>query len=291
MDLLRISCAQDVMYAPQYAGILTGLFSEQSIQLEFYKSDGTFEGTVGAINRGDVDLLLGTCLYGVRLAETGVTPVIVAQSNQQTRHVLAQRANCPCDLQWSDLRDKVIVVYPGHAPTAWAAFTYALAKSGLSLGNVKLIFGYTAEDAISEFVRGVGDVLFIDGDTALRDDLRIALPVSRKAGRLPWSVYMADRQNLERKRELVERFTTALDRSQKWLQGETAATIARTVAPFFPHSSPQRLLAVVELHQSLDLWAASSALQLDQVKRWSQALELGGLIAPGKQLGDYLDVL
>jgi NitT/TauT family transport system substrate-binding protein len=93
LDILRISCAQDVMYAPQYAGISTGLFAEHSIQLEFYKSDGTFEGTVGALNRGDVDLLLGTCLYGIRLAETGVSPVIIAQSNQQTRHVLALRAS------------------------------------------------------------------------------------------------------------------------------------------------------------------------------------------------------
>ncbi|WP_395448267.1 ABC transporter substrate-binding protein [Aminobacter sp. UC22_36] len=279
------------MYAPQYAGISTGLFSEQSIHLEFYRNNGSCEDTVGAVNRGEVDLLLGTCLYGVRLAETGVSPVVVAQSNQQTRHVLAQRADCSWHPQWSDLRGKAIVVHPGQTPTAWAAFAYALNNSGISLGEVKPIVGYTAEDAISEFVRGVGDVLFIDGDTALRDDLRIALPVSRQAGRLPWSVYMMDRRSIEPRRELLRRFAQALDHSLKWLRAETTETIARALAPFFPDVSPGRLLAVVELHRSLDLWAASSTLQLDQVKRWSDALELGGLIAPGRQLREYLDVL
>lgn len=291
MDTLRISCAQDVMYAPQYCGVSVGLFAEQSIRIEFHKNNGTCEDTVGAVNRGEVDLLLGTCLYGVRLAETGVNPVIVAQSNQQTRHVLAQRANDPCDLRWSDIRGKAIVVHPGQTPTAWAAFTYALKRSGFSLGEVKPIVGYTAENAIGEFIRGVGDALFIDGDTALRDDLRITLPVSRQAGRLPWSVYMVDRRHLEQKRELLLRFARALDNSLQWLRGETTEAIARAVVPFFPHFSAERLLAIVQLHRGLDLWAPSSALQLDQVRRWSEALELGGLIVPGRQLRDYLDVL
>jgi len=291
VDTLRIACAHDVMYAPQYAGVSAGLFAEQSILLEFHRNNGTCEGTVGAVNRGEVDLLLGTCLYGVRLAETGVNPVIVAQSNQQTRHVLAQRATDLHDLQWSGLRGKAILVHPGQTPTAWAAFTYALNRSGLSLGEIKPIVGYTAEDAIGEFLRGVGDVLFIDGDTALRNDLRITLPVSRQAGRLPWSVYMVDRSHLERKRELLQRFAKALDNSLKWLRGETTEAIARAVAPFFPDFSAERLLAVLQLHRDLDFWAASSTLQLDQVGCWSEALELGGLIAPGRQLKDYLDVL
>ena len=291
MDVLKISCAHDIAYVPQYAGLATGQFAKQSIDLAFYKSNGTVDDTVGAVNRGEVDLLLGSCVYGLRLAETGMDPVLVALSNQQTRHVVAQRADSAGDLRWHELRGKTIIVYPGEAPTAWAAFTYALEKAGLTLGDVKLVFGYTAKDALEEFVRGVGDVLFVDGEAALRSDLRTVLPVSRQAGRLPWSVYMAARSTLERKRPLLMKFAQALDETQKWLMAQTADTIARTVAPYFPHYAPERLAEVVEFYRSLELWASSSVVQQDQLQRWSEALQLGGLLAPGRKLTDDLGVL
>lgn len=291
MDALRISCAHDLAYVPQYAGLATGRFAERSIDLSFYESNGTVEDTVGAVNRGDVDLLLGSCVYGLRLAETGMDPVIVAQSNQQTRHVLAQRKDGTAELRWGDLRGKCILVYPGEAPTAWAAFTYALQQAGLSLADVKLVIGFTARDAVAEFVRGVGDVFFVDGEAALDDGLRVTLPVGRQAGRLPWSVYMADRSVLTRKGPLLARFAVALDDTQKWLATESAETIARTVAPYFPNYTPERLLTIVAFYRSLDLWASASAVQLDQLDRWSKALRLGGLLAPDKQLQDFLSVV
>ncbi|MDR0809295.1 MAG: hypothetical protein LBE86_09280 [Gemmobacter sp.] len=287
---MRISCAHDLAYVPQYAGLATGRFAAQSIDLAFYKSNGTVEDTVGAINRGDVDLLLGSCIYGLRLAETGMSPVIVAQSNQQTRHVLAQRKDGTAALGWPDLRGKRIVVYPGEAPTAWAAFTYALARAGLSFGDVKLILGFTAEDAVAEFVRGVGDVFFVDGEVALHDKLRVVLPISRQAGRLPWSVYMADRSVQERKGPVLVRFAAALDDTQKWIAAESTETIVRTVAPHFPHYTPERLETIVAFYRSIGLWATTSAVQRDQLAHWSQALQLGGLLAPEKQLTDYLGV-
>jgi NitT/TauT family transport system substrate-binding protein len=285
-----VSCAHDIAYVPQYAGLATGRFAAQAIDLSFYRSNGTVEDTVGAVNRGDVDLLLGSCVYGLRLAETGMAPVIVAQSNQQTRHVLAQRRDGAERLQWRDLRGKTIVVYPGEAPTAWAAFTYALGKAGLSLGDVKLIFGYTARDAIEEYVRGVGDVFFVDGEAALRPDLEITLPTSRQSGRLPWSVYMADRARAASKAALLARFSAALDSTQKWLAAQDAATIARTVQPYFPHYTPERLREVIGFYRSLELWAETSVVQKDQLQRWSEALQLGGLLGPGKQLTDCLGV-
>lgn len=291
MDTLRISCAHDLAYVPQYVGLATGRFAAQSIDLTFYKSNGTVEDTVGAVNRGDVDLLLGSCVYGLRLAETGMNPVIVAQSNQQTRHMLAQRLDGTAALAWPDLRGKTIVVYPGEAPTAWAAFVYALGRAGLTLADVKLIFGFTAEDAVAEFVRGVGDVFFVDGEVALRDDLRVTLPVSSQAGRLPWSVYLADRTVLEAKRQLFTRFAAALDDSQKWLAAQSAETIASTVAPYFPHYTPERLVRILACYQSISLWASTSAVQRDQLERWSTALQQNGLLAQGRQLTDHLGVV
>lgn len=291
MDTLRISCAHDLAYVPQYAGLATGRFAAHSIDLSFYQSNGTVEDTVGAVNRGDVDVLLGSCVYGLRLAETGMKPVIVAQSNQQTRHMLAQRVDGTPALTWPELRGKAIVVYPGEAPTAWAAFVYALRQAGLTLADVKLIFGFTAEDAVAEFVRGVGDVFFVDGEVGLRDDLRVTLPVSAQAGRLPWSVYMADQAVVEGRREIVARFAAALDDSQKWLAAQSPEDIASTIAPYFPHYARERIVTIVTCYQSIDLWATTSAVQSDQLERWSTALQQNGLLASGTVLTDHLGVV
>ncbi|WDZ81466.1 ABC transporter substrate-binding protein (plasmid) [Ensifer adhaerens] len=291
MDLLRISCAHDLAYVPQYVGIASNYFAELGIDLRLRHGNGTVEDTVGAMERGEADLVLGSCVYGVRLAETGMTPVIVAQSNQQTRHVLAQRTASSADLQWVDLRGKSIVVYPGEAPTAWAAFSYGLTQAGLSLADIKPIIGYTAKDAIDEFIRGVGDLLFIDGEAALRSDLHPALLVCRQTGRLPWSVYMADRTAIGRNEPLFKRFSQGLRSIQRWLRAVDTESIAQAVAPHFTHYSPERLRQVIAFYRSLDLWAGTGDVRSDQLSRWSEGLRLGGLITADKHLTDYIDVL
>lgn len=291
VQTLTISCAHDLAYVPQYIGMARGFFAERGIAVTLRHGVGTVEDTVGAIDRGEADLLLGSCVYGVRLAETGMEPVLVAQSNQQTRHMLARRTEDSRDLSWADLRGKSIVIYPGEAPTAWAAFTYGLATAGLSLADIKPIFGFSARDAIAEFVRGVGDLLFIDGEATLRDDLFPALPVCGQTGRLPWSVYMASRRTVARKEPLLRQFADGLAASQEWLRSAETPEIAETVAPYFPQYAPERLREIVAFYRSLDLWAADSRLQMDALQRWSEALRLGGLLSPDRQLTDYLDVL
>lgn len=290
MDRLRISGPRSLAYVPQYAGMATGRFADRSIDVHLHEVQGTLEDVVGVLNRGEADLLLGSCLYGLRLSQTGIDPVVVAQLNQRTRHVIARREGAgPMD--WADLRGKTIVVCPDKLPTHWAAFTYALHKAGLDLGDVKLAFGYIAEDAIAEFIRGVGDVLYIDGELAARDGLEIGLRVSAQTGNLPWSVYMADRRFIAEKRPLFARFAAALDSAQKWVEAESAETVAQAVAPFFPQFTPEGLLAMIANYKRLDMWAPQSAVQRDQLQRWSEGLRLVGFLPPGRELTDYLEIL
>jgi len=168
---------------------------------------------------------------------------------------------------------------------------HALGQAGLTLADVKLIVGFTAQDAVAEFVRGVGDMFFVDGEVALRDDLRVTLPVSKKAGRLPWSVYMADRSVLKERGPALARFAEALDDTQKWLAAQSPETIAGTIASYFPQYEPQRLITIVAFYRSIGLWAPTSAVQRDQLARWSKALQEGGLLSPGRQLTDHLGVV
>jgi len=291
MDVLRISCAHAVTYVPHFAGLATGQFAKRDLSLAFYHGRGTVEDTVGAVNRGEVDLLLGSCVYGLRLAQTGIDPVVVAQINQQTHHVVAQRAGDAGGLNWADLRGKVMVVHPGGAPTAWAAFTYALGKAGLSTSDLKLVIGYTAADSIGEFARGVGDVFFAHGEAALEAGFQTTLPVCRQSGNLPWSVYMADRRLAERKQAAMLRFADALDSTQKWMQDVSTDVVVDAVLPYFPSYSRERLAAAVAYYRAIDLWTSSSDVRLDQLQRWSEALRLNGLLAPDKQLTDMLGVL
>ena len=288
--VLRIACAHDLAYTPQYVGLALGLFEDVGLRLDMVQYPPGVAGVVDTIPRGAADLLLGSLLYAVRLHETGTDTHIVTQSNQQTRNVLMVRPGAAEGFAWEDLRGRAILVYPGEAPTAWAAFQDALFQHGLTCGDVKLIFGYTAADAVDEFVRGVGDFLLIDAEAALDDRLAHAVAVSDGVGKLPWSIYSTSGEVVRTRGEDLNAFAIALSRAQSWIRSHDAAETAEVISPSFPQYAQPQVARILKRYLELDLWPESSKVQLDQVLRWEAGLRRGGLIGIGKPLTEVITV-
>ncbi|MDQ4212552.1 ABC transporter substrate-binding protein [Microbacterium sp. ASV81] len=287
---LRIACAHDLAYTPQYVGAELGFFEDQGLALEFVPHPAGVAGVVDTVRLGSADLVLGSLVYALRMHETGTDTHIVAQSNQQTRNVLMSRREDDATFRWADLRRRSIVLYPGEAPTAWAAFQEALHRHDLTTGDMQLIIGFTAADAVEEFVRGVGDYLFIDAEAALDDRLRCAATVADGAGALPWSIYSTSAEVAAARSEDLIAFRRGLGEAQRWMLGHSASDIADVIGHRFPRYTRARLVQILERYLELNLWPDSADVRMDQILRWEGALRRNGLITTRNPVTEYLSI-
>ena len=79
--------------------------------------------------------------------------------------------------------------------------------------------------------------------------------------------------------------TRALFRTQKWLHGAKAQTIAETIAPYFANLNGVTLTGCIARYKSLGLWGRDPFLPETGFERLKQSCLSGGLIERGAEYG------
>lgn len=288
---LRVASGKHLAYAPQYLAAELGLFAREGVDVSFVTWPVGDTTIVDNLRRGEADLVLGSMLFALRLRDEGLEPAVVAQSNQQTRHWIMGRPDHVGAFDWGCLRGAAVVVYPNPVPTPWVAFHHGLSRKGISLDAIKPIIGYTAEQAVAEFARGVGDYLLIDPESV---DPTLGLielaPVAEALGPVPWSIYCCLSSQLEALSGL-EAFRRALSAAVQWLYKRGGEGAADSLAALFPAISRNVLAAQLDRYVRARLWVTDTALQAEQVERWETALQHGGLLAQGMSLRAFCPAL
>mgnify|MGYP001155705611 CR=1 FL=1 len=254
-ESLSVASARHLAYAPQYAARELGFFSREGLDVDLVACPVGDTAIIHTLQRGDADLVLGSVLFALRMAEEGLSPRVVAQSNQQTRHWLMARGGSAAPFEWTALSGRSVLVYPNAVPTPWVAFREALVRKGICLDGIGLIIGYSAEQALAEFSRGVGDFLLVDPESVdPRLGLVEAASVAAAIGPVPWSVYC------------------------------TTSAIAARLAGLFPERGKGELATQVARYVRARLWVADARMDAAQFVTWDAALKRGGLMPRGLDL-------
>ncbi|MFT4015132.1 MAG: hypothetical protein QM682_17435 [Paracoccus sp. (in: a-proteobacteria)] len=286
---LTVSSARHPAYAPQYVARALGLFPAAGVQVRLIDSPAGDSAITRCLRDGTADMVLGSLLFALRLAEEGVVPVVVGQSNQHTRHVLLSRTPVTgAEFDWARLRGAGVLVHPTNVPTPWAAFRQALTNKGLMLDDIRPIIGFSAQQAVPEFRRGVGDLMLADPEGLPQGHgLHELAPVAPALGPVPWSVYCAPAEAAARLAPALGSFRQALAHAVAWLYAHPSIEAAALLGPEFPAIPAQALAAQLERSARAGIWKADPAADAAQVARWAGALRQGGLMPPGRDLLDF----
>ncbi|MGI6124848.1 MAG: ABC transporter substrate-binding protein [Acetivibrionales bacterium] len=256
---------RSVFYAPQYAAINQGFFEEEGITLELSNGQGA-DKVMTAVLSGQVDIGFSgpeACVYVYNEGKEDYA-VVFAQLTKRDGSFLVGREPEP-DFKWENLDGKYIIGgRKGGVPEM--TLEYVLRQHKLE-PNVDLTVDTSVQFAVmaGAFTGGTGDyvTLFEPTATMLEKEGKgyVLASIGQDSGEIPYTAYYAKKSFIEKNKDLIQRFTNAIYKGQKWVDTHSPREIAEAVKDFFPDTDIDTLENVAKRYKDIDAWNKDPVLK------------------------------
>ena len=251
--------AHSIFYAPQYVAIEEGYFKDEGLDMTLITGFGA-DKTMTAVISGEADIGFMGAEASIYAYQEGATDPVVnfAQLTQRAGNFLVAREEMP-DFKWEDLKGrKVLGGRKGGMPEM--VFEYILKQNGLDPQkdlsiDQSIDFGATAAaftgDNSADFT-----VEFEPSATALEKQGAgyVVASLGVDSGYVPYTSYSAKTSYMEKNPDIMQKFTTALQKGMDYVQKHTPEEIARVIEPQFPETDLDTITAIVKRYYDQDTW-------------------------------------
>lgn len=272
--------AHSIFYAPQYVAIEQGYFEQEGIDLEVVTGFGA-DKTMTAVVSGEADIGFMGSESTIYAYNEGAKDYVVnfAQLTQRAGNFLVAREEMP-DFQWSDLKGKLVLGgRKGGMPEM--VFEYILKQQGidpttdLSIDQ-SIDFGSTA----AAFSGGMGDftVEFEPGATTLEQENSgyVVASLGTDSGYVPYTAYGAKGSFIDKYPEIIQGFTTALQKGMDYVNSHTPEEIAKVIAPQFAETDLATITTIVKRYHEQDTWKENLIFEESSFDLLQDILESAG---------------
>lgn len=264
-DLVKVRVAEvahTVFYAPQYAAISQGFFEEEGLDIELILTPGADKVTASVLS-GDVEIGFSgseACIYVYNAGEKDYLKTF-AQLTQKDGTFLVSREKIE-NFTLDDLRGKsVIGGRQGGMPEM--TFEWALRQNGIDPVNDLDIDTSVAFAAMSgAFIGGQGDFVTLFEPNALQIEQQglgyVVASIGELGGVVPYTSYSARISYIEENPEVIEKFTRAIQKGLDFVHNSSDEVVANAIVDFFPDTSLNDLVGVVERYRSVEAWPTTT---------------------------------
>ncbi len=273
--------AHSIFYAPQYVTIEEGYFAEEGLDLTLVTGFGA-DKVLTALISGEADIGFMGAEASIYAYQEGATDPAVnfAQLTQRAGNFLVAREEMP-DFKWEDLKGKkVLGGRKGGMPEM--VFEYILKNNGIDPAadleiDQSIDFGSTAAaftgDASAAFT-----VEFEPSATALEKEGAgyVVASLGVDSGYVPYTSYSAKTSFLNENPQVIQSFTTALQKGMDYVQSHTPEEIAQVIAPQFPETDLDTLTIIVTRYYEQDTWKDNLVFEQDSFELLQDILESAG---------------
>ena len=269
-----------VFYAPQYAAMQLGYFEEEGIEIDLISGEGADKVMTGVIS-GAVDIGFSGPEAAIYIHNEGKEDFaqVFAQVTKRDGSFLVAREPDP-DFDWLKLKGAHLL--PGRrGGVPYMTLEYVVKQAGLEPG-VDVEFDNSVQYAAmtGAFVGGTGDyvTVFEPAASQLENEGRgyIVASVGESSGEIPYTAYYALGSYIEANPELIQSFTNAIAKGQKWVAEHTAAEIAALVAVQFPDADLGILEKAIGRYKEIDAYATEPAMTEESFDRLQIVMEEAG---------------
>ena len=280
-----------VFYAPQFVAIHRGFFAGEGLDVTAEAAGGG-RTTVSALLDGSIDIGLGGIMRSLDLADRdGRLLPHFAEVNSRNGFFLLARE--PREhFAWSDLEGREVISF-AEAPTPWQCMLTVLRKNGVDPARVRITRDLPTAQAVAAFRAGRGDFLE-QGQTVTEELLAegaafLVASMGAATGPVPFSSFMTTPAFLAAERPVLERFTRAVYRTQRWMAVATARHIAAAIAPAFPDIDPVIREKAVDRYLRQTTWARDPLVRRPGYEYLQRILLDGGFIKKTHRYEDLVD--
>ena len=268
-----------VFYAPQYVAMSLGFFEEEGLQVELTNGGGA-DKVMTAVVSGQSDIGLAgpeSCIYVYNQGKEDY-PVIFAQLTKRDGSFLVGRTDE--DFSWENLRGKTIIGgRKGGVPEM--TLEYVMAQNGVTphadaVVDTSVQFNMMA----GAFTGGQGDYVALFEPTATEvveaGKGYILCSIGEESGEIPYTAYFASQSYMAENPAVVQGFTNAIARAQRWIAEHSDREVAEAMAAQFPDTSVELLEKVTARHRAIDAWNSTPVMEQSALERLETVMEHAG---------------
>lgn len=290
---LRLSeVTHSVFYAPQYAAMSQGFFAEEGLELELLNGGGA-DKVMTSVLTGEVEIGLAgpeASIY-VLLEGRENAPKIFAQLTRRDGNFLMGRTDE--DFSWENLRGKTIIGgRKGGVPEM--TLEYVMKQNGIIPQEDAIVDTTIQFDMMAgAFSGGNGDYVTLFEPTATEMELAgqgyILCSIGEESGEIPYTAYFAAGDYLEENPEIIQKFTNAIAKGQRWVAEHTDAEVAEAIAPYFPDTDLSVLEAVSARYRGIGAWNETPIMGEEGLERLQDVMEEAGELKERVEFSQLVD--
>lgn len=268
-----------VFYAPMYVALELDFFTEEGLNIELTNGGGA-DKVMTAVLAGQADIGLAgpeACLYVVNEGRED-HPVIFAQLTKRDGTFLVGRVDE--DFSWENVRGKTIIGgRKGGMPEM--TLEYVMRQNGIiphqdAAVDTSVQFNMMA----GAFAGGNGDYVTLFEPTATEVELEgkgyILTSIGQESGEIPYTAFFAAQSYIKNNSAVVQSFTNAVAKGQKWVQEHTAKEIAEALSGQFPDTKLDVLTLVAQRYKDINAWNETPVMKQESLERLETVMETAG---------------
>jgi NitT/TauT family transport system substrate-binding protein len=285
---------RSILYAPAYVAIVKGYFEEVGIEQTLSTAYGG-DKSVAALLSNSADIaLIGpeTAIY-VQISDSSTKIPIFCGLTATDGFMLVGREKVS-KFEWSMLKGKEILGFrPGSTPLLF--LEAALRKNGIDpQKDVKLSNNVAVPARLGSWLAGQNQyAIFIEPDASqleLDGKGQIVASIGETVGFADYTTFMATDKYIRENPQVIQNWTNAIYKAQKWTQSAPTADVVKTLAPFFPGVSAEALIAATNRYRKLKIWKSSPAIDAKAIEKFQDILVEGKVLDPAKRV-KYQDLV
>ncbi|MBR5467874.1 MAG: ABC transporter substrate-binding protein [Firmicutes bacterium] len=257
-----------------------GFFEEEGLEITLDVGQGA-DKSMTALISGNADIALLGTEAGIYVYNKGKEDhaVAFAQLTQRAGNFLVSREKID-NFTWDNLKGKTII---GGRTSGMPEMIleYVLDKNGIEKGtDVELINNISFETTSGAFSAGTGDFTaeFEPSASALENAGKgyVVASLGEESGYVPYTVYMAQKSFIEENPDVIQKFTNAVFKGQKWVDEHSAQEIAEVIIPHFTESDVETITKIIDRYKAQDTWKKDPVFDKEGFTLIQDIMELSG---------------
>lgn len=281
IDKIKLNeVTRSVFYAPQYVAIANGYMEEEGIEIEMTTGQGA-DKVMTAVLAGQSDIGFAGPEASIYVYNEGKEDYcqVFAQLTQKDGSFLVSKENTD-NFSWQDLKGKTII--PGRkGGVPYMTFEYVLKKNGLDPQKDLVLDDSIKFDLMAgAFSGGTADYVTLFEPTATMTEQAgkgyVVASVGEASGEIPYTAYFAKKSYIEENSDLIQRFTNAIYKGQKWVETHTMKEVAEAIKDFFPDTDVELLATVLQSYKDIDAWKTTPVMKEESFNLLQDVMEEAG---------------
>ena len=272
-----------VFYAPFYATMARNAFAEEGVEIEFVSAPRP-QDAARRLVEGVVDVCWGGPMRVMETYQQVPDCNIVSFTEVVTRDpfMLIGREPRP-GFKLTDLRGLTLASV-SEVPTPWLCLQHDLREAGIDPDSIRRIADRTMAQNAEALKAGTVDVIqAFEPFPSLLETEGTGHVWYEAASRGPssYTSFYTRRDLLTTRREELRAMVRAIAKTQRWIAGADAATIAHTVARFFPDLPEAILERAYRRYKAQKIWNTVPVLSREGYDRLRASMVSARFVDPG----------